>query len=442
MSGVTQFGAVNTITTDSGTGTPLLGNINLVGSGSITVSASGDTVTVSGSGGGSGISQIDGDTGSATDSTITITGGTSGAAFTATSSDITLSFNSLALPTSTSSSTGVITLGASRFMHNYGALNDNNTFVGKDSGTFSLTSGSSTNNTSLGANTLNDLTTGDFNTCLGSGSGSGFTVSSNNVAVGYNSLPSCTGEENIAIGSNAGSPLGEASFNVLIGHNAGTALGGSAGSNILIGHGVTGESGDFNTIRIGREGDGGQDYCYLAGVYNQAANLDNTQGVVLMDDATLMGSLNPSSNGQLLIAAAGAPLAWSTLTPGSGINITNAANSVTIAVAQDGMPVVEVTSGPFDMSNNTTYLANFSSLDQFNMPTTAAVGDVIRVTQKNNSVGFDIVAGPSQIIHVGNNSTSPGGGMLTAGNWASVTMRCVVADTEWVAESFINMTAS
>ena len=74
----------------------------------------------------------------------------------------------LRLENTTSSTTGVIFKGVDRFLHNYGT---NNTFIGINSGNFTMTG---YQNTVMGYNSLNSNTTGYQNTALGYG-----TLSSN-----------------------------------------------------------------------------------------------------------------------------------------------------------------------------------------------------------------------------------------------------------------------
>lgn len=109
------------------------------------------------------------------------------------------------------STTGNIMKGSSRFMHNTGT---SNTFVGVNAGNFT-TSGTG-QNSAFGVNALIANTTGN-----------------NNVAYGYNSLSSCTtGSNNIAIGSGSGVTLTTGSNNIYLAANASTA---SEGGTIRIG---------------------------------------------------------------------------------------------------------------------------------------------------------------------------------------------------------------
>src|SRR5437870_3561022 len=71
-----------------------------------------------------------------------------------------------------SSTVGVITKNGTRFMHNYQAPGTDgyNTFVGLNSGNFTMSGANSYNasyNTAVGSNTISSLTTGFYNSAFG-----------------------------------------------------------------------------------------------------------------------------------------------------------------------------------------------------------------------------------------------------------------------------------
>ncbi len=87
-------GSLDTLTADTGGPiSPTAGNINIVGGTNVTTSGSGDTITINATGGGSGITTLDGDTGTATGATVTIAGGT-GITTVASSSTVTVNLDS------------------------------------------------------------------------------------------------------------------------------------------------------------------------------------------------------------------------------------------------------------------------------------------------------------------------------------------------------------
>jgi hypothetical protein len=96
------------------------------------------------------------------------------------------SLNSLALPNTTSASVGVITLGATPFLHNFGT---NNTFVGASAGNMTTTG---TSNTAVGASALTANTTGQFNAAFGYNALNANTTGGGNAAFGYQALQANT----------------------------------------------------------------------------------------------------------------------------------------------------------------------------------------------------------------------------------------------------------
>lgn len=144
----------------------------------------------------------------------------------------------------TSTSTvGVITKNGFRFLHNYRSpdTDGNNTFLGIDAGNFTLGGGPlpyyASQNTGVGAYSLNSLTTGYYNAALGSYSLVSNTTGGQNTAMGSYSLSSnttgiynsafgsyslyqnTTGNENSALGYNA-LYYNSASFNTAFGSKA------------------------------------------------------------------------------------------------------------------------------------------------------------------------------------------------------------------------------
>lgn len=182
--------------------------------------------------------------------------------------------NSILLPvTASDASAGVLALGTSlvtnHFLHNYGT---NNTFLGNQAGSLSLTTGSATDNTGIGLDALNVITTGAFNTAVGSGSLDQLTTGSRNVGFGETTLTNLvTGSDNIAIGRGAGSQYTS-----------------SESSNIVIGN--TGTTSDSSHIRIGTS----QTSTSIAGIYNQAVG--GTNAIVYIDSTGKLGTTGGSGS--------------------------------------------------------------------------------------------------------------------------------------------------
>jgi hypothetical protein len=239
----------------------------------------------------------------------------------------------LVLTTEPSTSTaGNILKGANRFIHDFGS---NNTFVGINSGNFTMTGAGNvgigtaafqsnttgTQNIALGQTALQANTTGSSNTALGframqvnttgqanTGVGQNTLLAnisgSQNTAVGSHALESnTTGNLNVAIGFNALNANNE-SFNTALGNNTlenlttginNTALGkfagqncsGASSNNIYINNLGTVENG---TIRIGNSTD--QTTCFIAGI--TGVTTGGAAVAVLVDGNGQLGTISSS----------------------------------------------------------------------------------------------------------------------------------------------------
>jgi hypothetical protein len=106
---------------------------------------------------------------------------------------------SLTLPNTTSASVGVITLGSTTFLHNFGT---NNTFVGASAGNLTMTSPG--NNTAMGATALTANTTGKGQSAFGNAALAATTTGTQNSAFGASALTAnTTGMQNAAFGNSA-----------------------------------------------------------------------------------------------------------------------------------------------------------------------------------------------------------------------------------------------
>lgn len=135
------------------------------------------------------------------------------------------------------------------------------------------------------------------------------------------------------------------------------------------------------------------------------------------------------TNGQIVIGnTAGAPAAG-TITAGSGISVTNAANAITIA-ATGGVSTVEVTGTTQAMAVQTDYIANNAALVTLTLPSTAALGTEMSVLYKGAG-GWKIAQNASQQIRFGTSTTTAGTGGSLASSAAGdvVKIKCITADT-------------
>lgn len=90
------------------------------------------------------------------------------------------------------------------------------------------------------------------------------------------------------------------------------------------------------------------------------------------------------------------------------------------------------------MASNIGYIANSGSLITLTLPTTAAIGDIIKVTGKGAG-GWTIAQNAGQFIQFGSVTTTTGvGGSLSSNDPSdSVELVCVTTDTEWLVLSSV-----
>ncbi len=164
----------------------------------------------------------------------------------------------------------------------------------------------------------------------------------------------------------------------------------------------------------------------------------------ITDHALIVGSgvgavteIGPLTNGQLPIGSTGNDPVAATLTPGSGIAIANGAGSITISATGSGLAYVEVTAATQAMAVATCYGANRGAGVTFSLPATAAAGTVMEIM---GILGlWSVTQGAGQTIHIGNQVTTTGvGGSLTATNAGDcITLRCSIANTDWVIQNMM-----
>ncbi len=153
--------------------------------------------------------------------------------------DLSLTGN-LALVHTTSSTTGVVTKGGDRFIHNFAlaGTTGNNTFVGDRAGNFTMTGATGSEASALvgiGRNALAANTTGYNNVAIGVGALAANTTGFKNIAIGHNACNDIiTGNENTVIGFNALPVSTDGDNNVAIG--SGALLNTLTDNNIAIGY--------------------------------------------------------------------------------------------------------------------------------------------------------------------------------------------------------------
>ena len=145
-----------------------------------------------------------------------------------------------------------------------------------------------------------------------------------------------------------------------------------------------------------------------------------------------------ASNGQLIIGSGSGAPAAATLSAGTGITITNAANSITIAATGGSFAWVDVTGATQTMAVQTGYVTDHTNVT-YTLPATAALGDQIRIVGK---LGITTIAqnANQQILMASASSTVGATGSIAGTNVGDcVWLVCVTAgaSTVWRGESFV-----
>lgn len=168
-----------------------------------------------------------------------------------------------------------------------------------------------------------------------------------------------------------------------------------------------------------------------------AANGTTVSGLSTTSDAVLTanGSGVPTwvamTDGQVLIGStAGSPSA-ATLTQGTGITITSASNSITIAnSATPGMSWVNISGTTQAAAVNTGYVVGNASQTTITLPATAALGDRVAV-QGKGAAGWILTANTGQTIQVGQAATASAGTVTSAAAFDAIEVICITANTTW-----------
>jgi hypothetical protein len=114
------------------------------------------------------------------------------------------------------------------------------------------------------------------------------------------------------------------------------------------------------------------------------------------------------------------------------MNSGNTAWEVYTPISAAGLTWTEVTGTSQSAAVNSGYICNNASLVTVTIPTTAAVGDIVRVVGKGAG-GWLIAQNASEVIHFGNvdTTTGVGGSLASTHRRDAIELVCVVANTEW-----------
>ncbi len=173
-------------------------------------------------------------------------------------------------------------------------------------------------------------------------------------------------------------------------------------------------------------------------LYSSSANtvtgLATANNGVLTTGATGIPAITQlSSNGSLIIGSGGGAPAAATLTAGSGISITNGANSITITATGSGFPWTD-TSGTVNAAVNNGYF--ITAKTNSTLPSSPSQGDTIKYIVDTTSA-LTITANTGQKIRMANNLSAAAGTAVNTQRGDSVELVYRSSGTTWEALNFV-----
>lgn len=167
---------------------------------------------------------------------------------------------------------------------------------------------------------------------------------------------------------------------------------------------------------------------------------DTTQTQFEIATYAASGSLDgigPLTNGQLVIGSTGVKSVAATLTAGDGVGITNGAGSITIAATGGGLPWSVETGAAVAAAIDSGYIANRAGGVTFTLPTTAAVGSILRICSIQGLWTIAQNAGESIVFGAFTTTVGAGGSLVATNVGDTIEIVCTVADTTWAVLSSI-----
>ena len=150
-------------------------------------------------------------------------------------------------------------------------------------------------------------------------------------------------------------------------------------------------------------------------------------------------SQGPLLDGQIYIGAtSGHPIAEN-ITPGTGVTIVNAANSITISTSGGGLTWSTITAATLAAAINNGYVLNHAATPcVVTLPATAAVGSKISLVGLAGSGGWTATANTGQTIQFGNTSSSSAGSWSSTDAGDSCELVCIVANLTWALSNAVS----
>lgn len=173
---------------------------------------------------------------------------------------------------------------------------------------------------------------------------------------------------------------------------------------------------------------------------NTVAGLATANSATFVTNSSGVPSWTSSmTNGQVLIGSTGATPTPATLTAGSGISITNAAGSITIATTESIASWTDVTTATQALATQNGYVTDRGAGVTYTLPATANLGDQILIVGKLGIPTINQNAN-QQILISSASSTVGVGGSVNGNNVGDcITLVCITpgASTVWRANSVV-----
>lgn len=429
--------AIDQINADTGSAIPVAGEVNIFGGEGIDTSASGNTVTISGE-----------------DATAAATSGAANkgiasfnsAHFSVSSGYVSLTGGGAAIDSFTTDVSGPVTPDVSGNVAFTGATNifsdgstSNTMHLNLQGTNHALFVGRGTNTAS------SSLSTGSSGQVLQSGGAGG------DPAWSTSTYPSTNSQGDLIYGSasNIFSTLAKNTTATRYLANTGTSnnpnwdqvnLANGVTGTLPVANGGTGSTGITGIVS-------GNGTAYNGRTLQQPAagitisNANGSSGDPTFALANDLAAVEGLSGTGLATRTASDTWTTRTITAGSGISVSNGdgvSGNPTISSTGGGIAWTEVTGTSQTAAVNNGYILNNAGLVTLTLPSTAAVGDVVRVAGKGAG-GWRVAQNSGDQIHFGNqNSTSGSGGRLDSTNrYDCVELLCIVANDEWLVLSSV-----
>lgn len=129
--------------------------------------------------------------------------------------------------------------------------------------------------------------------------------------------------------------------------------------------------------------------------------------------------------------------ALANITAGVGVTVTNGANTITLATSGGGLTPVDATADATMTAGNMYIVNKAAGACVLTTPGTCVVGDIVKIVGYHSN-SYVVTAATGDTIHYLDVDTSAGGTLTPENRYAIITLICVVANSEWVAETSHN----